>query len=190
MKILASSAGAARAAGLGLFLLLLAGWNAAKASSSPAEAAIQDWPEPARATARLMIARYGEPGRADADALRWSGNGPWAKTIVHRAGPDLMGPRAGDCLEQTAADRVPPGRILDVRRFSERLAVNRRDEQMTARSPNERTNFLLVNLAHEIASGKRGFKSADAFYKRIEKLEKAGKSSPYTRGLLFPPPLK
>ena len=49
-------------------------------------------------------------------------------------------------------------------------------------------NFLALNLADEIATGKRSVEEARDFYARVETLSRAGKSSAYTENLLFPSP--
>ena len=133
-----------------------------------------------------MIAEYGAPDRVSRLALRWSGNVPWDKTIAHRsAWPEVLGPRKRDYLEQTVAYRVPPSKAPEIQRFDARLELNLRDGQMSARSPNEPTNILLLNLAHEIATGRRDVVSARAFAARTEALAKSGKSSAYMERLLF-----
>lgn len=196
----ARRAALAHHAGLGLMLLLLLfaahgrlGSNASPAPSgaqvppSAAEKAIRHWSEGPRATARLMIAEYGAPDSASWRALRWIGNGPWAKTIVHRsAWPRVFGPRKRDWLEQTVSLFVPEAAVADLQGFDERIEINRPEAQVSARSPSEATNILLLNLARDIAAGKRDVRSAREFAARAEALAKEGKSSIYRERLLFP----
>lgn len=183
---------------MGLALLLLsaacgrAGSKAAPPSIgmtveiSSAEALIRNWPEAPRATARAMIAKYGEPNSGTTRALRWIANGPWEKTIAHRsAWPHILGTRTGDSLEQTVACRFPDEKTEDLRRFDVRLELSGSVGRMSARSESESMNFLILNLAHEIAVGARSVKSAREFIRRTEALSKAGKSSAYTEGLLY-----
>lgn len=191
-------------AGLGLALLLLFGAGCfrsgnvagpapagAAARASAAEAAISKWKEGPRAIARAMIAEYGEPDRVTRRALRWDRRGPWAKIIAHRsAWPEILGKRDKDYLEQTLDYRVPDDRVAELQHFDERLEINRRGGQLSARSPNEATNILILNLAREIGAGVRDSASARALAARIEALAKAGKSSPYRERLLFPPRAK
>lgn len=200
----ARRAALAHHAGLGLLLLvflfaargrlgLLASPAAAGAQVPPsaAEKAIRHWGEGPRATARLMIAEYGPPDRASWRELRWTGNAPWAKTIVHRtAWPRILGPRKRDWLEQTVSFFVPEAVADALRSFDERIEINRPEMQVSARSPNEATNILLLNLAHEIAAGKRDVRSARDFAARTEALAKEGKTSAYMERLLFPPRAK
>ncbi len=155
---------------------------------SAAESAIRTWPAGARATARAMIDKYGEPDRLTEGALRWTGNGPWAKTIVHRrAWSPFLGNRTHDYLEQTVDYQIPRGRADELRRFDERLEINERGGQLSAWSPSEPMNVLILNMAHEIASGRRDARSARSFVAKAVEFSKAGKSSVYMERLLFPP---
>jgi hypothetical protein len=159
-----------------------------RTGNSAAEAMIRAWPAGARATARAMIAEYGQPDRSTGRELRWTGNGPWAKTIVHRrAWSRFNKERTGDYLEQTVAYRVPETRVDELRRFDDRLEINGRSGQMSAWSSSEALNVLLLNLAHEIVSGRRNARSARSFVEKAVEFSKAGKSSVYMERLLFPP---
>ena len=194
---------AARAAGLGLTVLLFAALQgrAGRAQEGPPptegtvasqtpETVILKWPEGARLTAGVMIAKYGEPTRWSEGALVWIANGPWEKTVVYRtAWPHFVGKRDKDYLEQTTAYKVPNGKIEDLMRFDRRLEVDAGRGMLSSRSESEAMNFLAVNLADEIATGKRSVEDARDFYTRVESLSKAGKSSAYTEGLLFPSPV-
>ena len=48
------------------------------------EKAMNNWPEPARGIARVMIEKYGKPSQISDDALVWYNNGSWLKTVVYR----------------------------------------------------------------------------------------------------------
>jgi hypothetical protein len=158
------------------------------ASQTP-ESVIQKWPEGARLSAGMMIGKYGEPTRWSEGALVWIANGPWEKSVVYRiAWPHFIGKRDKDYLEQTIAYRVPNDKIEDLKRFDRRLEVNAGRGQLSSRSESESMNFLALNLADEIATNKRSVEDARDFYLRVEKLAKAGKTSAYTEGLLFPAP--
>lgn len=161
--------------------------SAAKGETRSPEAVIQKWSESARATARAMIAKYGEPSRYTDGALVWFNNGPWAKTVAYRsAWPHFLGKRDKDYLEQTIAYRVPVEKVDDLKRFDRRLEVNESSGQLSSRSESEAMNFLALNLADEIVKEKRSVEDARDFYTKTESLSKAGKSSRYLDGFLFP----
>lgn len=157
------------------------------AASQTPETVILKWPAGARATARLMISKYGQPSRFSEGALVWIANGPWQKTVVYRsAWPHFLGKKDKDYLEQTIAYRVPAEKIDDLKRFDRRLEVNESRGQLSARSESEPLNFLALNLADEIITDKRNVDDARDFYRKTETLSKAGKSSAYMEGFLFP----
>lgn len=157
-----------------------------QASQTP-ETVIQKWPEGARATAREMISKYGEPNRFSEGALVWIDNGPWRKTVVYRnAWPHFLGRRDKDYLEQTIAYRVPAEKIEDLKRFDRRLEINESRGQLSSRSESEAMNFLALNLADEIVTDKRDVDDARDFMAKTESLAASGKTSPYTKGFLFP----
>lgn len=192
----ARRAALAHHAGFGLMLLFLywahgrVGSDAApNAPDAPAaEDAIRHWKEGPRAVARQMIAEYGPPQQAGWRQLRWTDNGPWVQTIVHRSAfPRVLGPRKRDWLEQTVSYLAPVQAVDDIHAFDERVEVNRRAAQMSSRSPDEPTNILLLNLAQEVASGRRDVRSARELAARTEALAKEGKTSVYTQRLLFRP---
>ena len=195
------SAAAARAAGLGLaVMILIAAISRGGAQEGPPptegtagsqtpETVIQNWPEGARLTARMMIAKYGEPTRWSEGALVWIANGPWEKSVVYRsAWTHYAGQRDKDYLEQTTAYRVPSGKIEDLRRFNRLLEADVRHGRLSIRSESEPMNFLALNLADEIVTGKRSVEEAREVYLKVERLAKSGKSSAYMEGLLFPKP--
>jgi len=149
-------------------------------SSRHAVDAVLAWPEVPQAAARAMITRYGSPDRWDDRSMGWIRRGSWEKIVVRRDGPRP--------LEQTIGYRVPPAKLGDLPRFDERVAPNPDTNELTASADDERENFLLLNLADDIVTERRGVPDAKAFRDRVLRLAAAGKSSPYMSGFLFEPP--
>jgi hypothetical protein len=142
--------------------------------------AVLNWPEATQRVARAMITRYGSPDRWDDRSMAWIRRGSWEKIVVRREGPRP--------LEQTIGYRVPPAKLGDLPRFDERVAPNPDTNELTASAVDERENFLLLNLADDLVTEKRGVEDAKAFRDRVLRLSAAGKSSPYLAGFLFEPP--
>jgi hypothetical protein len=156
-----------------------AGATSALAAVTGAEDIVADWPESSRLTALAMIERHGQPEQGDERALTWFGIYRGLRTIVHRADD------GGAAIEQVVRYRVPERKVEDLKRFDARLAVDAQAAELSARANDERTNFLLLNLAHEIASGFRTVSEAQSFYRSQTRLEESGKTTRYRSRLLF-----
>lgn len=143
---------------------------------------LASWPENSRLTARALVERYGAPRKADDAALIWYGPGAWKRTVLHRSEAD------GNILEQVVDYRVPERRIDDMRAFDGRVLVDRKAGELYVRSDRPETNFLLANLADEVAGGFKSVDDARSFYDRQVRLSEAGKSSSYRDSLRFEQP--
>lgn len=163
--------------------------QAQTADSSPVltpESIIQGWPEVPRDIARVMIAKYGEPERFTADDLVWRDNGAWRQSVVYRSTrPDFIETRDTDYLQQTISYQVPEDKIADLRLFDKSIQVDRAKAEISSWSQSEPMNYLALNLAEEIITGKRTVDDARDFYSKMQELSQSGKSSPYLNGLMF-----
>ncbi len=162
-------------ASLGLLTLLI--W--ASASGPAPEELIKRWPPRSRSAAALLLEKYGRPDQFDGNSLAWFGHGEWKRTIVRR--------RAKGLVEQTVGYLAPQDKLSDLKRFHQRLEVSPTAGEMTFSSPSEETNRLALNLADEVATGKRGPADARAAYLKTSRLALSGKTSPYLERLRFEP---
>ena len=157
------------------------------AVSTP-ESTISSWPAVPQSTARLLIAKYGEPNTFDADRLVWFDNGAWRKTVVYKKAPQgFMGLHSRDILEQTVGYAVPDSKVGDLKTFDDRITYDKGAGEISALSENENLTTLALNLADEIVTDRRSPQEARDFYRKTLKLSEAGKSSAYTGSLLFQP---
>jgi hypothetical protein len=155
-------------------------------SSQKAETTIADWPESARAIARAMLQKYGEPERITDRGLLWEYNGPWRKTIAFRnASPHYRWIRDKDYLKQTIVYPIPDNKLAALARFDMRIKFDKSSGELSARSGSEALNYLALNLAQEIATDQRSVEDARAFYRKAQELSLSGKSSPYLEGFVF-----
>lgn len=179
------------------------GISAATAASAPAPAAgssarvepdlteriLRNWPATATKAAKEMIERYGQPNEATAGLLIWHGNGPWKRTVVHREEIDHKFPMPHkDVLEQFIPYRVPPEKFDELARYDGSVIVERTKGEISARCDKEAANFLALNLAHDIVTGKRDVEDARRFYADAIKQMMAGNPPEYTQKLLFEVP--
>ncbi len=151
-------------------------------AADKAESTIASWPDLSRRTAEMMIEKHGKPHKIDADSLTWHGLYRGRKTVIYRANPEGV-------VEQTVQYRVPEKKVGALELLDKRLKIDRGASELTAVSDSLRTDFLLLNLAHEVASGFRSLEGAQAFRDKEQRLAVSGKESRYREGLLFERPL-
>jgi hypothetical protein len=135
----------------------------------------------------MLIAKYGNPDVVGDRMLVWFDTGPFTKTVLMRdAAPhDFPMPHV-DYLTQTALYRVPADKVDDLFEYDGSVWVHRTRGELSAQCDVEAMNFLALNLAHDIASGRRSVTDARAFYARTAMEFKQGnRSSPYVTGLMF-----
>lgn len=155
------------------------------ARAGTAERAIASWPVVSRLTAGFLIEKYGAPGEVGSDELSWSGNAPWKKTVVRKAGALRAAPRS--IVEQSVGYDVPRSKLAALAQMGMGLTADRRRKELSAVSESEEANFLAVNLANDVITGRMAVKDAKLAYERTLALAAAGKSSPYTEALAFEP---
>jgi hypothetical protein len=72
-----------------------------------------------------------------------------------------------------------------LRRFGRGLSVDAQNDEISARGESEESNLLCLNLANDIALGKKTAAQAGEFYRLTIRESMSGKSSPYMERLLF-----
>jgi hypothetical protein len=167
-----------------LAVLGLASSLGAKARKDAAARIVSTWPEITRKAAGALIEKYGAPSEADSRAVAWEHKDGFRRIAVY-AQPGSMGDRR--FIEHCVRYTVPPQRVEDVKAFDPGLSVDAAAGTLTAQSDSEGSNLLALNLADEIATGKRSPESAKMFRLKTVFLSEAGKRSPYMEKLLFAP---
>jgi hypothetical protein len=158
----------------------------AEERSDRAQAVVPHWHAYSQVAAMKILEEYGPPDQIRSDRLVWYNKGPWNRIAVwNAANSNYSGTVGPDNLEQTVAYEVPRGKRKALAAFSDKLAVSKDGKELSVRGNSEALNILTLNLADEIVWGHRRPDDARSFYGRIYQLSHAGKSSPYTEGLLF-----
>ncbi len=154
---------------------------------APVTAVMAGWPAKQQETATLMISKYGQPSVVGDRMLAWYGTGPFVHTILARDGVPHNFPMPHvDYLTQTVKHRVPADRLDDLFEYDGSVWYHRTRGELSAQCDVEEMNYLALNLAHDVVTGKRSAADARAFYARTAMAFKQGdKSSPYVRGLIF-----
>lgn len=136
---------------------------AAPTQPSPEEARqlVQDWPAAAKAAAEEMLRKYGAPQEMTATLLIWRNNRPWVRSLVHKDSVEHDFPvQHQDVLEQVAEYRVPLNFFEKLARFNGSVLPDRTRGELTAFCDREATNFLALNLAHDVISGAKSVEQA------------------------------
>lgn len=150
---------------------------------------IAGWPEKSLEVANATIAKYGQPHEATATMLVWHNNGPWKRTILSRDPVPHHFPKPHvDVLEQIIDYRVPPELFDELAAYDGSVMVERTKGEMSARCDKEEMNFLALNLAHDIVTGKRNVDEARRFYAETVMAFMNGERPAYTQGLQFAVP--
>ena len=90
-----------------------------------------------------------------------------------------------DYLQQTVGYIVPADKINDLARFNNLIEVSQTAGELSVCSDSEKRNFLTMNLADKIVTGKLSVEEARVAFAKISRLAMAGKSSPDMQGLRF-----
>jgi hypothetical protein len=154
--------------------------------SPDARTTVQGWPKEAKKAAEMMIQKYGEPDEVTAMRVVWHDNGPWKRTIVTKEETDHAFPMPHkDVLEQVIDYRVATDKVDELARYDGSVIVERTKGELSARCDKEEANFLALNLANDVASGKKSPDEAREQYAKTIQDLMAGKKDPYVQKLQF-----
>jgi hypothetical protein len=146
------------------------------------------WSTASREAMAFMTQKYGPPAEMTASMALWNRTGPWKRTIISAmAIPHAFPGLHDDVMEQVIDYRVPPSKFDELAMYDGSVVVERTRGELSARCDKEGANFLALNLANEIAMGRRSPASARRKYAEEIMAVKAGRPTPYTQRLLFQP---
>jgi hypothetical protein len=147
---------------------------------------IASWPQESQKAAQDTMKKYGPPNGSTSSMLVWENNGPWKKTTVSAEPWEHHFPMEHkDVLTNVVKYKVPVDQFDELARFDGSIIAYRTPGEIAARCDREEMNFLALNLAHEIVTGKRTVEDARQFLAQTAKEFKEGKTSTYTQGLMF-----
>ncbi|MDQ3698067.1 MAG: hypothetical protein M3373_08600 [Gemmatimonadota bacterium] len=163
--------------------------SAGQVARTSTEGLLNAWPEKSREAATAIIAAYGEPDERTATMLVWHDKGPWKHTIAYRDPVPHSFPMPHvDVVEQFIDYRVPPDKFDDLAIYDGSVIAERTKGVMSARCDKEAMNFLALNLANDIATGKTTAEDARKEYAKQAMAFMNKQPAPYTEGLKFTVP--
>jgi hypothetical protein len=153
-----------------------------------AEQVIANWKPMPKEVAGKIIAKYGQPAEVSANRLIWYDNGPWKFTeLVNEEIPHDFPVPHKDMLYQAIAYKIDPDEADKLLQYDGSVILERTKGTIAARCDKEEANFLAINLAHEVATGKRNVDDARRFYAESVAMAMKGKPNDYMTGFKFSP---
>jgi hypothetical protein len=139
-----------------------------------------------------MIKKYGEPAEVTSMRIIWHNNGPWKYMEVMNEEIDHNFPIPHkDAMHQAVNYNVDPSKADEILQYDGSIILNRTAGMIGAICDKEPANFLAINLAHDVATGKKSVDDARKHYAMsVEMLMKENKMDKNTSGLIFEPPAK
>ena len=166
--------------------LVLAG-GCASLPRDIARGVVKRWAAPSADIGQWLLDEYGLPDDVTLNRLTWDRRGPWKRTVVWNKTPIYRSTADLAVMQQTVDYRLSLKQAADLLAFNDGLEIDLARGELSSRARQEEINYLALNLADEIARGRKTVPQAQAAYARVVELTAAGKSSPYTGGLLFSP---
>jgi hypothetical protein len=153
------------------------------------EEIVRDWPKTPREVVETVMGKYGPPDEVTQSLLIWRGNGPWKWSLVWREPvPHSFPAPHEDILEQAIDYRVPVEKFTELAIYDGSVICERTKGEISARCEGEELNFLALNLANDICTGKVDAHKARIQYGEIKTAFGRGEKHPYTQGLQFEVP--
>jgi hypothetical protein len=148
---------------------------------------ISSWPKASQMAAKMMIDKYGQPNETTASMLVWYNNGPWKRTIIFNyETPHHFPVDHTDVMEQVIDYKIPGDKGDELFEYDGSLIIKRTDGELGAKCDKEGANFLAVNLANDVITGKKSVKEARDFYaSAIKEFALQNKMSPYMQSFQF-----
>lgn len=148
---------------------------------------VKDWPEKTKGVIATTVEKYGPPHEMTASMLIWKDTGPWKMSVISKEEVAHDFPkRHKDVLEQFIDYKVPVDKYDDLARYDGSVIAERTKGVLSARCDLEEANFLAINLANDVATGKKSAEQARSYYATaMAKMMKAGTMDPYMTGLRF-----
>lgn len=145
---------------------------------------IKSWPQKTKEVAAVTISKLGKPDGITDTMLVWGEKGGWKKTILHREPVEHLFPMPHkDVLEQFVEFKVPTDKFDDLAQFDGSVVAQRTVGLMSARCDKEEANYLAINLAADVANGKKSAEQARDHYAQAIQGMLQGQMDPYLTGL-------
>ncbi|MGJ8591738.1 MAG: hypothetical protein ACSHXF_04280 [Aquaticitalea sp.] len=149
---------------------------------------IKDWPMASQKAVEATKKSYGEPTASSENEMVWRNAGIWEIIrISKKETPHVFPVAHTDMLQMTIYYKVPVEKMSELGEFDGSVTYDRTQGFLSARCDLEANNFLALNLAHDIITGKKNVEEARTAYADIIKEKMSGKNPDYMQKLQFQP---
>jgi hypothetical protein len=134
-----------------------------------------------------MIEKYGQPQEITTNRLVWHNNGPWKHSVlVNEEIPHDFPMPHKDALYQAISYKIDPDKADEILQYDGSIILERTKGEIAARCDKEDANFLAINLANDVATGRRSVEDARKFYAdTMMAFMKQNKKNEYLEGFRF-----
>lgn len=148
---------------------------------------IERWPKEPHESAERLIEHYGEPNEYSATQMIWYDTfDGWKRSILSSEEiPHNFPAEHTDFLEQFIDYNVPLDMYSPLAIYDGSVMIERTKGEISARCGGTAMNFVAINLAHDIITGKRNVSEARVEYARLYNAHQNGEKPPYTTGFQF-----
>lgn len=149
---------------------------------------VNSWPEASKMAVEEITGLYGKPDGVTSDELIWLNKGVWKKISINKSETKHSFPiEHTDMMETTISYKVPDNKMDELGQFDGSITFDRTQGTLSARCDKEGNNFLALNLAHDIITGKKSVAQARTVYGDIVKEKMNGGNPVYMQKLSFSP---
>lgn len=147
---------------------------------------MSSWPKASKMAVDEIKGKYGKPDGMTADEFIWMNKGVWKKICISKKETKHSFPiEHTDMMQTTISYKVPADKMDDLGKFDGSVTFDRTQGTMSARCDKEGNNFLALNLAHDIITGKKTVEQARTSYGEIVKEKMNGGNPMYMQKLSF-----
>jgi hypothetical protein len=149
---------------------------------------ISKWSEASQMAVNEITGKYGKPDGITTNELIWINKGVWKKICITKMESKHSFPiEHTDMMQTTISYKVPEEKMNDLGKFDGSVTFDRTQGTISARCDKEGNNFLALNLANDIITGKKTVEDARLAYGNIVKEKMNGGNPEYMKGLSFAP---
>ncbi len=151
------------------------------------EDVIKEWPKNPKESAERLVDYYGEPDEFSSSRIVWyTTEDGWKRTVLSSTEtPHDFPAHHTDYLEQFIDYQVPVDKFTELAEFDGSVIAERTKGELSARCGGTSMNFVAINLAHDIITGKRTVDEAREEYAHLYESYQNGEKLPYTQAFQF-----